>query len=424
MPVRIVVGGNWGDEGKGRMVDYFAHHADFVVRYQGGNNAGHTIVNEHGRFILRLMPSGIFYPSVINVLGPGAVINLEGLAKEMAELSAKGIDVSPRNVKVSERASICFPFHGLQDRYEEERLGKAMFGSTLQGIAPVYGDRYLKYGIQVGALRDPDFLREQIARCLELKNLIFERVYQKPAVSVDEMCDWALQHAKTLLPHVCDTTTLLTHAVKAGKTVLMEAQLGALRDVFFGIYPFTTSSNPISNFAYVGGGLFTDETPGVTAVIKAFSTCVGEGPFVTEIHGEEADRFRTRTGEFGAVTGRPRRVGPFDAVASRYGVRVQNASDVALTKLDNLSGEERLRICTHYSINGKQVDDFPLFPELRVAQPVYIDMPGWKEDLQAVRKYSDLPLAARNYVEKIEELIGVKIKFVSVGPQRDALMLR
>jgi adenylosuccinate synthase len=424
MPVRVVVGANWGDEGKGRMVDYFAQDTDFVVRYQGGNNAGHTIVNDRGKFALRLVPSGIFYPQVTNVLGPGVVVNLEALVKEIETLKSQGINIGPDNLKISDRACICFPFHALQDRYEEERLGKEMFGSTLMGIAPVYGDRYMKYAVQVGALYDPDFLKEQIYRCLELKNLIFEHVYRKPRVSPEEMFQWACRQAEVLLPHVCDTISLLTDAAAIGKSVLLEAQLGTLRDLYYGIYPYTTSSNPTSGFAYGCAGLLHADSPRVTAVIKAFSTCVGEGPFVTEIHGDEAERLRSRAGEYGAATGRPRRVGHFDAVASRYGVRVQTASEVAMTKLDNLSGESHLKICTHYLVNGKRSIDFPLYPKLRIAQPEYIEMPGWKEDVRQVRRYQDLPVAARNYIEKIEELIGVSIKYISVGPERDALITR
>jgi len=423
MPVRVVVGAKWGEEGKGWMVDYFARDADFVVRYQGGNNAGHTVITEDGKFTLRLVPSGILYPEVVNILGPGTVINLEALRKEIEDLQGRGIKVDPETLKISDRACICFPFHVLQDRYEEERLGKGMFGSTLQGIAPVYGDRYMKYGIQVGALRYPDFLREQLERSLELKNLLFERVYNKTPVNVDEMLDWTLEHGEALLPHVTDTVNLLSEAVASGKTILLEAQLGTLRDVFYGIYPYTTSSNPLASFALVGAGLFCDSVPKVTAVVKAFSTCVGEGPFVTELAREHADRLRAKTGEYGAATGRPRRIGHFDAVASRYGVRLQGASEIALTKLDNLTGENPLKICTHYSVNGKLVSDFPLFPELRIAEPVYIEMPGWTEPIGSVRRYKDLPIAARKYVEKIVELIGVPAKYISVGPEREALIV-
>jgi adenylosuccinate synthase len=424
MSVRIVVGGNWGDEGKGRMVDYFAKDADAVVRYQGGHNAGHTVINDRGKFALRLIPSGIFYPGVVNVIGPGTVVNLEALGAEIGDLASKGIDIGPQNLRISDRACISFPFHKLQDAYEEERLGKDKFGSTVQGIAPVYGDRYMKYGVQVGLLRHPDFLRDQLGRALALKNRIFERVYGKPPVSLDEMCGWASQHGTPLLPHVCDTVDLLEDMVRAEKNILLEAQLGSLRDIYFGIYPYTTSSSPLAAFGPLGAGLFVRAETTVTAVVKAFSTCVGEGPFVTEMHGEAAETFRNRTGEFGVATGRPRRIGHFDAVATRYGVRVQGATEVALTKLDNLSGEGPLRICTEYEIDGSRTGRFPLVPELRVAKPVYEEMDGWTADLASVRRFADLPDAARRYVERIESLIRVPVTFVSVGPERETLIVR
>ena len=424
MPARIVVGANWGDEGKGRMVDYFARDTDFVVRYQGGHNAGHTIVNDRGKFALRLIPSGIFYPGVVNVIGPGTVVNLESLAAEIDRLTAQGVHIGPDNLKISERACVCFPFHVLQDRYEEERLGGNKFGSTVQGIAPMYGDRYMKTAVQVGALRSPAHVRRQLERCLELKNLLFERVYGQPRVSVDEMCDWAQRFGERLLPHVTDTTRLLEDGMRRGGRVLFEAQLGTLRDVFFGIYPYCTSSNPLAPFAWVGGGVTPRGDAVVTAVVKAFSTCVGEGPFVTEIHGDVAEAFRQRTGEYGAATGRPRRIGHFDAVATRYGVQMQGATEVALTKLDNLAGERALKICTGYAIDGVTTTDFPLNPDLERAVPVYEDAGGWGEDISHTRQYADLPRAARMYVERIETLIGCPVKYVSVGPQREALIVR
>jgi adenylosuccinate synthase len=424
MPARIVVGANWGDEGKGRMVDYFAHDTDFVVRYQGGHNAGHTIVNAHGKFALRLIPSGIFYPGVVNVIGPGTVVNLESLVKEIEQLRSQGITIGPDNLKISERACVCFPFHVDQDRYEEERLGGHKFGSTVQGIAPMYGDRYMKTAVQVGVLRSPAHVRRQLERCLELKNLLFERVYERPRVSVDEMCDWAAQFGGQLLPHVTDTTRLLEEGMRRGQRVLFEAQLGTLRDVYFGIYPFCTSSNPLAPFAWVGGGVTPRGDAVVTAVVKAFSTCVGEGPFVTEIHGDVAEQFRTRTGEYGAATGRPRRIGHFDAVATRYGVQMQGATEVALTKLDNLTGEQGLQICTGYAVDGETTTDFPLNPDLERATPVYEDAEGWDDDISRARHYSDLPPAARAYVERLESLIECPIKYVSVGPEREALIVR
>jgi adenylosuccinate synthase len=424
MSARIVVGANWGDEGKGRMVDYFAHDTDFVVRYQGGHNAGHTIVNDRGRFALRLIPSGIFYPGVVNVIGPGTVVNLESLVAEIDRLTSQGIHIGPDNLKISERACICFPFHVLQDRYEEERLGGNKFGSTVQGIAPMYGDRYMKTAVQVGALRSPAHVRRQLERCLELKNLLFERVYGQPPVSVDEMCDWTARFGERLLAHVTDTTRLLEDGMRHGRRVLFEAQLGTLRDVFFGIYPYCTSSNPLAPFAWVGGGVTPRGDAVITAVVKAFSTCVGEGPFVTEIFGDVAEQFRQRTGEYGAATGRPRRIGHFDAVATRYGVQMQGATEVALTKLDNLTGERALKICTGYAIDGATTTDFPLNPDLERAVPVYEEAEGWDEDISGARRYADLPWAARVYVERIEALIGCPITYVSVGPQREALIVR
>lgn len=424
MPVRIVVGANWGDEGKGRMVDYFAREADFVVRYQGGHNAGHTIVNEHGKFALRLIPSGVFYASVTNVIGPGTVVNLESLSVEIEQLQGRGVGVGPQNLRISDRACICFPFHVQQDRYEEDRLASGKFGSTVQGIAPVYGDRYMKYGVQVGSLRHPEFLREQLQRCLDLKNRLFENAYGKPAASVDDMYAWAMTHGARLLPFVCDTTELLDEAVSRGRRLLFEAQLGTLRDVYFGIYPYVTSSNPLASFAWVGTGVAPQPDATVTAVVKAFSTCVGEGPFVTEMQGDGVDRFREHTGEFGAATGRPRRIGHFDAVATRYGVRMQGASETALTKLDDLSGAGPLKICTQYDIQGRLSTKFPLLPELSIAQPVYEELEGWSENIRSVRRYDRLPLPAQRYVERVEALTGAPVRYISVGPERDALITR
>ncbi|MGD0915004.1 MAG: adenylosuccinate synthase [Thermodesulfobacteriota bacterium] len=426
MAVRIVVGVNWGDEGKGRMVDYFSKDADYVIRYQGGNNAGHTVVNEFGTFKLHLIPSGIFYKHVINVLGPGTVINLEVAVDELQQLKNKGIPIHEGNYKISNRAMICFPFHILQDEYEEERLGEGGFGSTKQGIAPVYGDKYLKYGIQIGTLFHPEYLKEQIARCLDLKNRLFENVYHKPPVHVDDMFTWAMKFGKVLMPYVCDTIQLLEDAQKSSKTILLEAQLGTLRDIHYGIYPYTTSSCPLSSFGVIGAGLFggDHEKPIVTGVMKAFSTCVGAGPFVTEIRGEIADTLREIAHEYGAATSRPRRIGYFDAVASRYGAKLQNTTEIALTKLDSLSKQKTLKICTHYKIGDKIIDYFPITPELMLAKPVYIDLPGWDEDISNIRDFQKLPGPSRNYVETIEKLVGIPIRYISVGPERNALIIR
>lgn len=424
MSLRIVVGVNWGDEGKGRMVDYFAKDVDYVVRYQGGNNAGHTVVNKFGKFKLHLVPCGVFYDSVVNVLGPGTVINLEAAVDEIQQLEERGIKINYENYKISNRAIICFPFHKLQDEYEEERLGSKMFGSTKQGIAPVYGDKYLKYAIQVGSLFYPEYLKEQIERCLEIKNQIFKKVYNKPPVDVSEMINWTIKYGDALKPYICDTIELFDKAQKSKKRVLLEAQLGTLRDIHYGIYPYTTSSCPLASFGSVGAGYFSKETPIVTGVMKAFSTCVGEGPFVTEIKGELAKDIREISDEYGAATGRPRRIGYFDAVASRYGAKLQNVTEIALTKLDSLSGQKKLKICTHYKIDSKIIEYFPITAELLHAEPGYIEVPGWREDISNIQDFSKLPKAAQKYVKTIERLVECSISYISVGPRREALIIR
>jgi adenylosuccinate synthase len=424
MSLRIVAGINWGDEGKGKMVDYFASQADVVIRFQGGNNAGHTIDNDFGNFKLHLVPSGIFYPNVINLLGPGAVVNLEAAVNEMNQLRQRGIHIDGDNYKISDRAVIVFPFHQLQDGYEENRLGANSFGSTKMGIAPIYADRHMKYSIQVGALFYPDYLKEQLIRCLDLKNRIFAGVYHKPPFNLETAYEWAIQWGEILKPHICDSIKLLKDAEQKGARILMEGQLGALRDVIYGIYPFSTSSNTIASFGPTGSGYFGSENPIVTGIMKAFSTCVGEGPFVTEIKGDFADKLREIAFEYGASTGRPRRIGHFDAVASRFGVVVNGATELALTKLDNLSNITPLKICTHYKVGSKMIDDFPILAELVQAEPVYIEMPGWNEDISGIRQYAQLPANARAYIEKIESLVGCHIAYVSVGPNRKALITR
>jgi len=424
MPVRIVVGVNWGDEGKGRSVDYFAKDADYVIRFQGGNNAGHTIENEFGNFKLHLIPSGIFYKRVVNILGPGTVVNLEAAVKEMNELKKRGIDIDDTNYKISDRAVIVFPFHQLQDEYEEERLGESKFGSTKQGIAPVYSDRYLKYGIQVGAVLHPSYLKEQVVRCLSLKNEIFQKVYERPMFDPDEVYEWAIKYGTILRPHICDTASLLRKAQKEDSNIILEGQLGALRDINYGIYPFTTSSSTISSYGQSGAGCFGKELPIVTGVMKAFSTCVGEGPFTTEIHGDLASQIRETSFEYGAATGRPRRIGWFDAVASKYGVEVSGSTELALTKLDSLTGLPVLKICTNYLIGSKSIDYFPIMPELTRVKPKYIELPGWNKDITDVCEFHKLPAAAQEYVRKIEELVECNISYISVGPHREAMIVR
>jgi adenylosuccinate synthase len=421
--ITVLVGLQWGDEGKGRMVDYLAGNVDIVARYQGGNNAGHTVVNEFGVHKLHLVPSGIFYPEVINVLGPGMVVDIEALVTELDELTSSGIDTN--NVRISDRATITFPFHRLEDNLEEERLGGAAFGSTRRGIAYAYGERYMKKSIMIGELLYPDSLRERIKGLVEWKNLFFGKVYgSNEKVSFDETMNWLSKYGDKIRKHICDTTELMESAASAGKNILFEAQLGSLRDIYFGIYPFTTSSSTLASFAPVGGGLFNKRIDRILGVMKSFSTCVGAGPFVTEMPEEEAGKMREIAYEFGASTGRPRRIGHFDAVASRYGARVQGVDEIAITKLDSLSGQENLLICTEYEIDGKKTGDFPISAALQSAKPKYIEMKGWNEDITGIRNFEKLPDEARDYVLKIEELVGYPIKYISVGPERESLIVR
>jgi adenylosuccinate synthase len=424
MTFTVVVGVNWGDEGKGRIVDYLAQQADFVIRFQGGANAGHTIVNEFGTSKLHLVPSGIFSPGVVNLLGPGTVVNLEAAVEEMESLRTRGISIGPDNYKISNRATICFPFHRLQDEYEEVRLGAKSFGSTRQGIAPVYGDRYMKYGVQVGALLYPEYLQQEIVRCLSFKNKLFTKVYNQPVVEPEKVYNWAMHYGNILAPYICDSVDLLKNAYQSGKRILLEGQLGALRDVYYGIYPYPTSSSTLGSFGIVGSGCFSREMPNITGVMKAFSTCIGEGPFVTEIKDSLADQIRETSFEYGAATGRPRRIGWFDAVASRYGAYISGAHEIALTKLDSLTGINALKICPEYMVNNKQVTEFPVMPELAMAAPVFVEIPGWEEDISGIRNFDNLPENTRNYVLRLESLVGLPVKYISVGPSRDAMIIR
>lgn len=421
--ISAVVGTQWGDEGKGRMIDYLAKDADFVVRYQGGNNAGHTVVNEHGTFKLHLIPSGIFYKRVTNVLGPGTLIDIESLVTELEELKESGIgDI---NLKISDRATLSLPYHRMEDEFEEERLGGAAYGSTKRGIAPGYSERYLKKSIQIGELLYPEYLKERIKFTVEYKNIFFAGVYgKKNILNADETFNWCMKYAERIKHFICNTTELLEKAANEGKKILFEAQLGALRDVYYGIYPYTSSSSVLSSFAYIGGGLFSKKIDNVIGVMKAFSTCVGAGPFVTEMEGEMANELREIAYEFGAATGRPRRIGHFDAVAARYGCVVQGCNQVALTKLDSLSNLKELKICTHYEYNGKRINEFPINAVLDYAKPVYITMKGWDGDISGFRDFNKLPKEAQEYILKIEELIGYPIKYISVGPERESLILR
>ena len=421
MSLMVVCGTNWGDEGKGRMVDYLAQNADIVIRYQGGNNAGHTIVNEKGKYKLHLVPSGICYPSVKNILGPGMVIDLESLATEIQLLSDAGI--STKNIYVSDRATICFPFHRNEDIWEEERLGNKAYGSTRRGIAPAYGDRYMKKAIQLGELLNWNRFKDRLFHILEWKNLIYSGLNRRgEIIKYEEVLEWAETFGNTIRNRICNTTDLIEDSIRDGAKVLFESQLGALRDIYYGIYPFTTSSSTLAAFAPIGAGVFSRTPDQVVGVMKAFSTCVGEGPFPTEFTGPAADRLRETAEEYGATTGRPRRIGYFDAFASRYGATLQGATEIALTKLDSLSGQKELLICTHYEMDTKSIQHFPI--SFDNVQPAYMSVPGWTEDIRESRDFSELPLNAQNYVLWIEELIKRPIRYVSVGPERSQIIDR
>lgn len=421
--ITVLVGLQWGDEGKGRMVDFLAQEADAVVRYQGGNNAGHTVVNEFGTFKLHLIPSGIFNDKVMNILGTGMVIDIEALSEELDDLEKNGI--STKNIRLSDRATITFPFHRLEDNLEEERLGSAAFGSTRRGIAYAYGERYMKKSIMLGELNYPEHLKKRISDIIEWKNLILKNVYNSDNIlNAGEILEWLNEFGGKIKDKICDTSLLLDEYYNDNKKILFEAQLGTLRDIYYGIYPFTTSSCTLATFAPVGGGLPGKRIDSIIGVMKSFSTCVGSGPFVTEMSDEEAGQLRETAMEYGASTGRPRRIGHFDAVATRYGARIQGADEIAMTKLDSLSGQKKLKICVGYNIDGKSFNDFQLTPGLEIAKPEYIEMNGWDEDITGCRKFSGLPKNAQDYVNKVEELIGFKIKYISVGPERESLIIR
>ena len=419
-----VVGINWGDEGKGRMVDLIAKDYDIVIRYQGGNNAGHTIVNEYGKFALHLIPSGIFSEGVVNVLGNGVVIDLEDLCREIDNLRAHGIRITPENLKISERATIVFPFHRALDGLEEARLKDQKYGSTLRGIAPVYSDKYQKKTVMLGELLYPEHLKAHLASILEWKNLIIHNVYGAEPYKLEDMLAWCEEFGGKLRPFLCDVPKYLYEAERAGKNIMFEAQLGALRDIDFGIFPYTSSSSSIAGYACVGAGMPGSHVDRTVGIVKAYSTCVGEGPFTAEWFGEEAENLREKGGEYGASTGRPRRVGPIDLVATRYGCRIQGATEVSLTKLDVLSGMKEVPLCVQYELNGALTDDFPFPAILPEAKPVFRTMPGWSCDISGVRRYEDLPKEARDYVETVEKAIGCHISYVSVGAEREAIITR
>ena len=416
-----IVGINWGDEGKGRMVDLLSRDYDIVVRYQGGNNAGHTVVNEKGKFVMNLLPSGILRPETANVLAPGMVIDLEHLHGEIASLEDAGISFSPEHLLISSRASICLPFHSLLDRIEEARLGNKKFGSTLRGISPAYADRYMKKALRMEDLLHPETLKEKVEGLVEWKNLTIEKGYGCAPVSAADTLDWLDRYGTPILPYVRNSTDYLGKAIRKGKSILFEAQLGALRDIDYGIYPYTSASPTLAAYATLGAGIpfvRLDETVGI---MKAYSTCVGEGPFVCEMFGEEGNLLREAGGEYGAATGRPRRVGPFDAVASRYGVQMQGSTYLALTKLDVLSYMKEIPICIAYEIDGKKAEEFPdSCEELNRAKPIYEYLPGFCCDISGCHTFEELPSAAKNYIRTLEELVSCPIRYVSVGAERDA----
>ena len=415
-----IVGINWGDEGKGRMVDLLSESYDVVVRFQGGNNAGHTVINDRGKFILNLLPSGILRETTVNVMGNGMVIDIEHLTNEMKSLEDKGIKVTPENLKISDKAIICMPYHKLLDVLEEDRLGDKKFGSTRRGIAPVYSDKYMKKGIRMGDLLYPEVLKDKVAEIVEWKNLTVADGYKHAALSADEMLSWLHTYGDKLKPFICDTSLYLLSANKEGKNIMFETQLGALRDIDFGIYPFTSSSNTISAYAPIGAGVPGLKVQKTIGIMKAYSSCVGEGPFTCEMYDEMGDKLREAGGEYGAATGRPRRVGGFDIPASKYGVLVQGADEIALTKLDVLSCFDKIPVCKAYDINGEITTDFPTGERLRVAKPVYEFLEGFNCDISKCKKLQELPRAAREYIEYIEIAVDCRIKYISVGAERDA----
>lgn len=415
-----IVGTNWGDEGKGRMVDLLSGKYDIVMRYQGGNNAGHTVVNERGKFILNLLPSGILRSETVNIMGPGMVIDLEHLCNEVQRLRDGGIEISPEHLKISSRATICMPYHKLLDGLEEDRLADKKFGSTRRGISPVYSDKYMKKALRMGDLPHLDTLAGRMKDLCEWKNLTIERGYGHEPIDYKEMLAWLEKYGSPWLDYICDTSEYLDKAVCEDKSVMFEAQLGALRDIDFGIYPYTSASSTIAAYAPVGAGVpqYTlDESIGI---MKAYSSCVGEGPFTCEMFGEEAEKLRAAGGEYGAATGRPRRVGGFDVVASRYGARIQGCTSIALTKLDVLSIYDKIPVCVAYELDGEKIDFFPSgIVELEKAKPVYEYLPGWGCDISKCKKPEDLPAQALDYVRYIEKAVRCPIKYVSVGPERD-----
>ena len=423
--VKAIVGANWGDEGKGKITDMIAREADIVVRFQGGANAGHTIVNGYGKFALHTMPSGVFYGHIDNVIGNGVALNIPLLFQEVQSIVERGVP-APR-LRVSDRAQMVMPYHILFDQYEEERLGGKSFGSTKSGIAPFYSDKYAKIGFQVSELFEEELLQEKVERVCEMKNVMLEHLYHKPLIDPGELLDTLHKYREMVAPYVCDVSAFLDKALKEGKTVLLEGQLGTLKDPDHGIYPMVTSSSTLAAYGAIGAGLPPHEIRQIITVCKAYSSAVGAGAFVSELFGDEAEELRRRGGdggEYGATTGRPRRVGWFDCVASKYGCRLQGTTDVAFTVLDVLGYLDEIPVCVGYEIDGQVTEEFPVTAKLEKAKPVLKSLPGWKCDIRGIRKYEELPANCRAYIEFIESRIGYPITMVSNGPGRDDIIYR
>ena len=423
--VTAVVGANWGDEGKGKITDMLGEESDIIVRFQGGSNAGHTIVNDYGKFALHILPSGVFYDHTTSIIGNGVALNIPDLFREINDIVNRGVP-KPK-ILVSDRAQIVMPYHVLFDQYEEERLAGKSFGSTKSGIAPFYSDKYAKVGVQVSELFDEEALREKIEGICVQKNVILEHLYHKPALNVDELMKTLAEYRDMVAPYVCDVSAYLYEARQQGKRILLEGQLGSLKDPDHGIYPMVTSSSTLAAYGAIGAGIPPYEIKQIVTVCKAYSSAVGAGEFVSEIFGEEADELRRRGGdggEFGATTGRPRRMGWFDCVASKYGCRIQGTTDVAFTVLDVLGYLDEIPVCVGYDIDGEVTTDFPTTAKLKKAKPVYKVLPGWKQDIRGIKKYEDLPENCRKYIEFIEEQIGFPITMVSNGPKRSDIIYR
>ncbi len=423
--VRAIVGANWGDEGKGKITDMLAKESDIIIRFQGGSNAGHTIINDYGKFALHLLPSGVFYQHTTSIIGNGVALNIPYLIKEIQSIVDRG--VPKPYILVSDRAQILMPYHVLFDTYEEARLAGKSFGSTKSGIAPFYSDKYAKIGFQVSELFDDDLLKEKTERVCEIKNVLLEHLYHKPLLDPKELYDELVTYREMIRPYVCDVSAYLHNAIKEGKKILLEGQLGSLKDPDHGIYPMVTSSSTLAAYGAIGAGIPPYEIKDITTVVKAYSSAVGAGAFVSEIFGDEAEELRNRGGdggEYGATTGRPRRVGWFDAVATRYGCRIQGATEVAFTVLDVLGYLDEIPVCIGYEIDGEVTRDFPTTAKLEKAKPVFTKLPGWKTDIRGIKNYADLPENCRKYIEFVEKEIEVPITMVSNGPGRDDIILK